>query len=568
MKRKILSFFVLTVLFSTQDAFAVYPLPLQSKEGMVVSEHYLASKIGAQILKEGGNAIDAAVAMGYALAVTLPCCGNIGGGGFMLIHLANGKNTFINFREKAPLAAKFNMYLDKAGNPIPSRSLFNYSSVAVPGTVMGLDYALKKYGTLSRERVMQPAIRLAKSGFVVTLDEESLFKEVINKDFPLEPNAAAIFLKKGKPYQAGDRLIQTNLAKTLENIARHGPDAFYKGDNVAEIVKASKAKGGYLSKEDFDKYQVQELAPLSCHYRDFKIISAPPPSSGGVTLCESLNILEGYPLASLGFHSAEATHYMVEALRYAFADRNNKLGDPDFIKNPIQALLSKDYAKEIREDIQTYLATPSARLPYKRPFKESTQTTHFSVADKQGNLVAVTYTLNGFYGAYVMAGNTGYFLNNEMDDFSAKPGVINQFGLVEGENNAIQPGKRPLSSMTPTFVFKEDKPRLVLGSPGGPRIITAVFQTIINVLDYGMDIKAAVDAPRFHHQWLPDRIDMEKYTFSEDTLQKLAQMGYRFQTQEPWSVVEAIAIDDKGHIFFGAHDDRTPFGAAVAPDTF
>lgn len=547
-------------------SYAIFPQAVQSGEGMVVSEHYLASQAGARILKAGGNAIDAAVAVGYALAVTQPCCGNIGGGGFMLIHLANGKTTFLNFREKAPLAATVAKYLDKNGQPIPDRTLYNYTAVGVPGTVMGLDYALKKYGSLSREKVMAAAIDLARNGFVVTAAEEDEFSEVQLEKFKLSLNAAAIFLKNDKPYRAGDHLVQRQLAVTLENIAKHGSDYFYKGP-VAEIIASeSRANGGFLSQADFEKYTVEELEPVRCSYRGYTVFSAPPPSSGGITLCESLNILEGYPLAVWGFHSAQSVHYIVEAMRYAFADRNNKLGDPNFVQNPVNLLLSKEYAKELREAIQQYRATDSSLLPYKRPFHESKQTTHYSVADKAGNLVSVTYTLNGYYGSHVIAGNTGFFLNNQIDDFSIKSGVANQFGLVEGNANLIAPEKRPLSSMTPTLIFKDKDPVLVLGSPGGPRIITAVLQTIINFLDYGMDIKTAVDQPRFHHQWLPDKLDMEPYTLSEDTLQKLAAMGYSFLTQSPWSNVEAIAIDAGQHIFRGANDDRQPQGAAMGPD--
>jgi gamma-glutamyltranspeptidase/glutathione hydrolase len=543
-------------------AYAIYPKPVISPAGMVVTEHYLASQVGADILKRGGNAIDAAVAVGYTLAVTHPCCGNIGGGGFMLIHLANGKNTFINFREKAPLAAKPDLYLDQQGNVIPNKSLFGYSAVGVPGTVLGLEYALKKYGTMSRDTLMAPAIKMAKEGFVITEPEVPIFAE-LKDEFPVAPNVAPIFLQEGNTLQTGQKLVQVNLANTLELISKEGSDVFYKGPIASKIVKASQAEGGYLVMDDFTQYTVQELSPIYCQYRGFDVITSPPPSSGGVTLCEMLGILEKYDLQGTGFHSAQSVHYIVEAMRYAFADRNTKLGDPDFIKNPIQELLSKDYIKKLQNHIQDYRTTPSTELPYKNQVLESTQTTHYSIADAKGNLVAVTYTLNGYFGARVIAGDTGFFLNNQMDDFTAKPGVKNQFGLVEGANNSIQPGKRPLSSMTPTIVFHKEQPLLVLGSPGGPRIITAILQTLINFIDYKMDIKASVDASRFHHQWLPDYIDMEPFTFSQDTIEKLAYMGYRFRTMEPWSNVEAIHIDN--HKFLGANDDRVETGLAIGP---
>jgi gamma-glutamyltranspeptidase/glutathione hydrolase len=456
-----------------QNSYAVYPLPLKSTQGMVVTEQALASKVGVDILQQGGNAIDAAVAVGYALAVTQPCCGNLGGGGFMLVHLAQGKNIFINFREKAPLAITSDVFLDKNGNLVPNKSLLGYTAVAVPGTVMGLEHALKKYGTMSRDKVMAPAIQLAKEGFIVTEQDVPRLAKIINGE-TIAPNVATIFLQDGKPYQVGQKLIQANLGNTLQRIASQGIDPFYKGSIAAEIVKASQNNGGYLSMEDFAQYSVQELTPLSCDYRGYTIISAPPPSSGGVVLCEMLAILEGYDLAALGYHSAQSAHYIIEAMRYAFADRNNKLGDPDFIKNPIKMLISKEYAKGLRENIQDYKATPSSELPYKSLQLENTDTTHYSIADKAGNLVAVTYTLNGMYGARVIAGQTGFFLNDEMDDFAAKVGANNQFGLVQGYSNSIQPGKRPLSSMTPTIVFHNDKPVLVLGSPGGSRIITSL----------------------------------------------------------------------------------------------
>lgn len=554
---------LLTSWIAIQKGYAVYPLPLKSAEGMVVSEQYLASRAGADILQQGGNAVDAAVAVAYALAVTQPCCGNLGGGGFMLIHLANGKNTFINFREKAPLAVNADIFLDKKGEVIPDKSLLGYTAVAVPGTVMGLEHALQQYGSMSRSKVMAAAIQLAREGFIVREEDELRLSKIMHGG-AISPKAAAIFLSAGKPWRAGQKLIQSNLANTLEGIAKEGSQPFYHGSIAQAIVKASQEGGGYLSMEDFAQYTIQELTPLTCNYRGYTIISAPLPSSGGVVLCEMLAILEGYDLAALGYHSAQAVHFIVEAMRYAFADRNNKLGDPDFVKNPVETLISKAYAQNLRKNIQEYKATPSSELPYQSLQLESTDTTHYSIADKAGNLVAVTYTLNGMYGARVIAGETGFFLNNEMDDFAVKAGANNQFGLVQGLPNSIQPGKRPLSSMTPTFVFRDEKPVLVLGSPGGSRIITSVLQTLLNVIDYKMDIKAAVDEPRFHQQWLPEPVDMENFVFSKDTLEKLSYMGYRFRPMDPWGVVEAIQIDSSGN-YLGASDDREPAGKALAP---
>jgi gamma-glutamyltranspeptidase/glutathione hydrolase len=457
--KKAFLIFCLCCSFIFSVANAGVSQPVAAAHGMVVSEERRASQVGVDILRAGGNAIDAAVAVGYALAVTYPCCGNIGGGGFMTIHFANGKDVFLNFREKAPLAATADMFLDAHGNVIPGKSTRGYLAVAVPGTVMGLDAALQKFGTLPRQQVIAPAIRLAQQ----------------TKQFHLE--------------------------KTLKQIAAKGPDAFYKGPIAAAIVQASQTHGGILSLQDFAQYNIEELSPIRCNYRGYTIISAPPPSSGGVTLCEALNILEGYPLQTLGFHSAASAHYVIEAMRYAFADRNNVLGDPDFVKNPVVRLISKDYAKQQHQQIPIDQATPSNELPAKTAEHEGNHTTHYSIIDKQGNAVAVTYTLNSWFGAKVIAGDTGFLLNDEMDDFSSKSGNANQFKLVQGSANRIQPGKRALSSMAPTIVTKGDQVFMVLGSRGGPRIITATLQTILNVIDYDMNIQAAVDAPRFHQQW-------------------------------------------------------------------
>lgn len=553
--------FITTFLF-IKEAHAVYPLPVQSTRGMVVTEQHLASKVGASILKQGGNAIDAAVAVGYALAVTYPCCGNIGGGGFMLIHLAKGSNIFINFREKAPLQVKTDAFLDASGNPLPQKSLSGFTAVAVPGTVLAMDQVLQKYGTMTRAQVIQPAIQLAKEGFIITDSDKARLNSLNVAN--LDPNVRAIFFQHDKPLQPGDRLVQTQLANTLTAIAKEGTAAFYKGAIMEAIVKASQENGGFLSREDFAQYTIQELPPLTCTYRGYQVVTAPPPSAGGIVLCEMLGILEGYDLKPMGYRSAQSLHYIIEAMRYAFADRNNKLGDPDFVKNPLLELISKYYTATLRNTIQEFQKTPSADLPLQNILLESTDTTHYSIADKAGNLVAVTYTLNGLFGAKVIAGNTGFFLNNEIDDFTIKSGTVNQFGLKQGEKNIIRPGKRPLSSMTPTMLFYQGKPFLVLGSPGGPRIITAILQTILHVIDYKMDLRMAIDEPRIHQQWWPETVDMEAFAFSKDTLEKLAFMGYRFRLRAPWGRVEAIHINENG-TFSGVNDDREPGGLAIGP---
>ncbi|TAL83142.1 MAG: gamma-glutamyltransferase [Candidimonas sp.] len=561
-------------LASAPVALAVSPPPAYGKRGMVVTDQHLASEVGLQILKNGGNAIDAAVAVGYALAVVDPCCGNIGGGGFMTLHLADGRNIFVNFRERAPLAATRNMYLDDKGEVRRGRSTRGYLAVGVPGTVMGLDTVLRQYGTMTRKQVMDPAITLAKKGYVLQRGDVSILTgsgyhgdldalSGPSKRFAQEPNVAAIFLKHGKPYKVGDRLVQTHLAQTLSLIEKDGSDAFYKGSIADAIVKASDAHGGILSKADFNNYYVEQTQPIQCDYHGYSVISAPPPSSGGVTLCEILNIIEPYPLAKMGFHSAAATHVMVEAMRHAYLDRNTLLGDPDFVRAPITRLLSKGYAARVRAAIQPDKATPSGDVKQGVAPHEGTNTTHFSIVDDKGNAVSTTYTINNYFGAGVIAGDTGFFLNDEMDDFTSKAGAPNQFGLIQGANNAIEPGKRPLSSMAPSITLKNGKLFMVFGSPGGSRIITIALETFINVVDYGMTIQEAVDATRFHHQWQPDVIQYEPHAFSQDTLDALKAMGYRFKRYGPWGAAEAILADPLTGVLTGGSDHRHPAGAAM-----
>ncbi|MEM7172841.1 MAG: gamma-glutamyltransferase [Pseudomonadota bacterium] len=588
-------FFIATVLFlvalcliaGAQSLRAEYPAPVESDKQMVVSAQALASQVGVEILNRGGNAIDAAVATAYALAVVHPCCGNLGGGGFMTLHLAETKeNIFINFREKAPLAARPDMFLDADGNVDSTLSRNSYLAVGVPGTVLGLDTALETYGTLSRQDVMAPAIALARDGYVLTQADADIFAYGAEA-FATEPNVAEIFLPGGQPPQAGDTLVQEKLAKTLSMIAEDGPDAFYRGAIADALVQAHQENGGLFTAEDLDGYHVDITEPVRCDYRGFMIHAAPPPSSGGTTLCEILNIIEAYPLSYLGFNSAQSLHYMAEAMRHAYVDRNNLLGDPDFIENPLPTLLSKDYAAAIRREISPYRAGDSSRLGPGTPPHEGDNTTHLSVVDSQGNAVSLTFTINSYFGSKRMAEDTGFFLNNEMDDFTAKPGAPNLFGLVQGARNAIAPGKRPLSSMNPTIVTKDDEVFLVLGSPGGSRIITITLQGILNVIDHGMNISEAVNSPRVHHQWLPDAISHEPRAFTRDTAEILVRMGHRLSERRPWGALEAIMIvpedgipaadgpsaglDDstlgnykKPGMIYGVNDSRRPAGAALA----
>jgi gamma-glutamyltranspeptidase/glutathione hydrolase len=540
------------------EAGAAPPAAVEAEHGMVVSVQHRASEIGAGILAEGGNAIDAAVAVGYALAVVDPCCGNIGGGGFMTIHLKNGHDTFINFRETAPAAATPAMYLDPTGQPVGDLSRSGYLAAGVPGTVMGLERAAKEYGRLARRALLAPAIALARDGFVLSRADTNILN-VKAEQFRKDPGVAKIFLRAdGSGFEPGDRLVQTELAATLEDIALQGPDAFYKGRIPKAVETASRAKGGILTVQDFADYRTTETAPLACSYRGYRIVSAPPPSSGGTTLCEILNILEGYDLKALGFGSAQSVHLLVEAMRHAYRDRNTLLGDPAFVRNPLERLLSKDYAGEIRKAIGASATTLPAAVELPR---EKAETTHYSVVDGEGNAVAVTYTINGAFGAAVIAPGTGFFLNNEMDDFTVKPGTANLYGLVQGAANAIVPGKRPLSSMAPTLVEKDGRVFLVLGSPGGPRIITAVLEAILDIVDYGMTPPQAVDAPRFHHQGLPDEVIYEFLGLTQQTTAELRGMGYKLVEQRPWAAVELIEIANGR--FYGASDFRRPTGAAV-----
>ncbi len=561
---------LIALLWSSNAAHAATPPPVGAHSGMVVSAHRLASDAGLDVLKRGGNAVDAAVTVAYALAVVYPAAGNIGGGGFMTIRLADGRTTFIDFRETAPAAASATMYQDRAGHVIPGLSTRGYLSVGVPGTVAGLELARTRYGTRARAELMAPAIALARGGFVLDQGDVELLAEATN-DFRNDAPSAAIFLDRGRPWRAGERIVQPDLARTLAAIAANGPAAFYQGPVARRIASASAAHGGILTAADLAHYRAIERTPVSCDYRGYRLISAPPPSSGGVLLCETLNILSGYPMAKLGFHSSQSVHYLAEALRRAFHDRNLQLGDPAFVKSNVAQLISPTYAAGLRASIAPDRTTPSASLGAPGNGHDGPNTTHFSIVDAQGNAVALTYTLNDLFGARVTVPGTGILLNDEMDDFAAKPGEPNLYGLIEGPNNAIAPGKRPLSSMSPTIVTRGGQLVAVLGTPGGSHIPTAVLQVLLNLIDHAMTLTEAVDAPRIHEQWLPDVIYYEKDALSADTIAALEARGQRLEPMPYWNQVAAILVGGPalgapprgGDRLYGAIDPRGPTGSVA-----
>ena len=535
--------------------------PVYGKNGMVASEQGLATQVGLDILKQGGNAIDAAVAVGFALAVVLPNAGNIGGGGFMVLHDdKTGKDVAIDFREIAPAKASRDMYLDNQGNVIDGKSLFTHDASGVPGTVAGMEYALKKWGTMPLSKVLEPAIKLADKGFIVsdvlaqTLKEE---KSTLGK----WSSSKAIFFKNGEPLKSGDLLVQKDLAKSLRLIAKQGAKAFYQGEIATKIAKEMQSHGGTMTLEDLKAYKVVERQPIIGDYRGYKVVTMPPPSSGGVHLIEILNMLEHYPIKEDGVNSAKNIHHMAESMKLAYADRSEYLGDPDFVKIPVTGLTSKAYANERVKTIDDNKARLSSNIkPGKPQPYESDQTTHFSVMDKAGNAAAVTYTLNLNFGSGIVVEGTGILLNNEMDDFSVKPGVPNAFGLVGGTANAIEAKKRPLSSMTPTIVMKNNKPWLVTGSPGGARIITTVLQSVVNTIDHEMNPAEAIITPRVHHQWLPDELRVEE-GISPDTIKLLQDKGHKVVTKAPMGRIQIIQADDSG--FYGYSDPRNPDGKTL-----
>ena len=579
--RKLLIRLLLTILTLASSAFAA-TRPVHAQHAMVVSVHELASQAGVEILQAGGNAVDAAVATGFALAVVHSPAGNIGGGGFMLIRMADGKTHFLDYREKAPAAATCDMYLDAQGNVIEGASEYGYKAVGVPGSVAGMVTAEKKFGKLTLKQVMAPAIKLARDGFALTWDEAHDLHDSYLAKFP---ESRRVFQRDGDYYKSGEIFRQPDLARTLERISEN-PDDFYHGALARELAAAVQKGGGLITVEDLAHYEVKEREPVHGSYRGYDVISAPPPSSGGTVLIESLNILEGYDLAKMQNRSAQSIHFTVEGFRRAFFDRAEFMGDPDFSKIPVAQLLDKRYAAAWRESIDPEHASASKELkrpavfseleqyaqshPPEVPRRESNHTTHYSVVDPDGNAVAVTTTINDWFGSRVTADGLGFLLNDEMDDFSSKPGVPNADGLIQGAANEIGPGKRPLSSMTPTIVVHNGKTVMVLGSPGSSKIITTVANVLMGVVDYGMNLQEAVNAPRFHNQWLPDIVNVEKW-FSPDTVNTLGKMGYKVQVglhegqdvSPYWSDAECIAIDEKTGERLGATDGRNSHGKAV-----
>jgi len=531
--------------------------PVRARHAMVVTREPHATDVGVAVLRGGGNAVDAAVAVGFALAVTHPSAGNLGGGGFMLIRFADGRATLLDFRERAPARAGRDMYLGPDGRPT-RESIEGWRAAAVPGTVRGLEYAARRYGRKPWAELLAPAIRLAREGFPVSWGlAQSLRASKLLSRFP---ESHRIFQREGRYYEPDERLAQPELAATLERIARRGAAEFYEGQTARRLAAAMREHGGLITLEDLKAYAVVERTPLRGRHRGYEILTAPPPSSGGVGLLQMLGVLEGTGFEKHGAGSAAAIHWMAEAMRRYFADRSEHLGDPDFVRVPVSGLLDARYLAKLRASIDPERATPSAAVRPGNPAAyESAETTHYSIVDPEGNAVAVTYTLNGGYGCGVTVPGLGFLLNNEMDDFAAKPGAPNFYGLVQGEANAIAAGKRPLSSMTPTLLLREGKPYLVVGSPGGPRIITTVLQVIVNLVDFGLELQEAVDRPRFHHQWLPDTLYMEP-GFSPDTAALLRSRGFLVEAVR--SMGEAAAIRIEGGWLEGAADSRVEGKAA------
>ncbi len=555
--KQLLAIAVAAALLLPASPRAASRAPVRAAKGMVGSNDEHASRVGVDILKKGGNAVDAAVAVGFALAVTHPSAGNIGGGGLMLIRFADGRATAIDYREVAPGRAHRDMYLDEKGNPVAERSLVGPLAAGVPGSVAGLAYAQKKYGKLTLAETLAPAIALADKGFEISYAlSRSLADQ--RKLFDRFPETAKVFFKNGKPYEPGERLIQRDLAGTLKAIAAGGPDAFYRGP-VADLIAAEMARsGGLITKDDLAAYKPVEREALRATYRGYGILGMPPISSGGIALIQFLNILEAYPIGELGHNSSRTMHLVAEAAKRVYADRAEWLGDPAFFRVPVAGLISKRYAERLRTGIGQDKATPSSSIKAGTPAEfESDQTTHYSVVDADGTAVSTTTTLNGSYGSGQVVTGAGFLLNNEMDDFSAKPGSPNMFGLIGGRANEIAPHKRMLSSMTPTIVTKDDRAFLVAGSPGGSRIITTVLQVIMNVLDHEMDVQEAVDAPRFHHQWLPDEIRVERRGFPVDVIRALEAMGHKTKPLGDMGDVHAILIDPKTGVRLGASDPRS-----------
>jgi gamma-glutamyltranspeptidase/glutathione hydrolase len=534
--------------------------PVRARHGMVVAMESIATDVGVSVLQKGGNAVDAAVAVGFALAVTHPFAGNIGGGGYMLIRMADGRSTFIDFRERAPEKATRNMYLDASGN-LTRDSIEGWRSVGVPGSVRGFELANTKYGRRTWAENMAPAIELATRGYQVSYALAESLKG--SRSLARDPESTRIFQRGGRFYDVGETLTQPDLGRTLQRISANGPDEFYEGETARRFADEMAKHGGLITLSDLKNYKAVERTPLEGSYKGYTIVTAPPSSSGGIALLEMLGILEGTGYEKAGFGSAAAIHYEAEAMRRAYADRNEYIGDPDFVKVPIAGLLDKAYLARLRSTIDPERATPSAQVKPGRPAgSEKMETTHYSVVDGEGNAVAVTYTLNGGYGNGITVPGLGFLLNNEMDDFASKPGSPNMFGLVQGEINAIEPGKRPLSSMTPTILLKDGKLFMTIGAPGGSRISTAVLQVILNVIDFGMNIQDAIDAPRVHHQWQPDRLSLER-GISPDTVALLKGRGYEVDYSPGVVLAQTAGIVSADGWLQGGSDGRSAAGKAA-----
>lgn len=535
--------------------------PVVANNGMVATEQELASRIGLDILKAGGNAVDAAVGIGFALAVALPNAGNLGGGGFMMVHDAKtGKSVALDFREVAPLKASRNMYLDDKGNVINGKSLYTHYAVGVPGTVAGMEHALKKWGTMPLDKVIAPSIALAEKGFPVSETLAKILRQE-QKNMGKWPATTEIFWKDGAPLKRGDLLVQKDLAQSMRLIAQQGAKAFYEGAIAQKIAAEMAPHAGAVTLQDLREYKVAEREPVRGTYRGYEVVTMPPPSSGGTHLVQILNMLEQWPLAQWGQNSAQTLHHMAESSKLAYADRSEYLGDPDFVKIPLKGLTSKRYAESLAKTIDPNRARPAKEIKPGQPQPyESDQTTHYSVVDKAGNAVAVTYTLNTNFGSGIVAKGTGILLNNEMDDFAAKPGVANAYGLVGGDANAVAAKKRPLSSMTPTLVLKDGKPTLVTGSPGGARIITTVLQTVVNTIDFANNPAEAAATPRIHHQWTPDELRVEK-GLSPDTLALLKQRGHNIAVKPSMGRTQTIQI--RNGQLYGYSDPRNPDGQTL-----
>ncbi|QED36571.1 gamma-glutamyltransferase [Antarcticibacterium arcticum] len=557
---------VLFTFFTTGIFCQTGRTPARAVNGMVVSSHYLASQAGDEILKKGGNAIDATVATAFALAVNLPSAGNLGGGGFIVYHGNNGAQTTFNFREKAPLAATADMFLGEDGKIKNNSNHEGLLAVGVPGTVAGLFKAHQKMGKLPWAQLVAPAIDLAENGFPATYDM-NWFVEWVKKNKKEYPSTAKAFLKNGEEiYFPGELWKQPDLAKTLKRIQAKGADGFYKGETADLIADYMKANGGLITREDLLKYEAEELKPVTGNYRGYEIVSMAPPSSGGVAIIEMLNILEGYDLKQMGHNSAISLHVLTEAMRRAFADRALHIGDPNFNPGiPIEKLTSKEYAGRLRETIELGMASvsDSANFSAAHLVPESPETTHVSVVDKEGNAVSMTYTLEASYGSRIVVDGAGFLLNNEMGDFNPIPGYTNSRGLIGTEPNLVEPEKRMVSSMTPTIVAKDGKPVIVIGSPGGRTIINTVLQVIVNVIDHEMNIARAIEAPRIHHQWLPDITSFENWGFSPDTRDLYENMGHKIRTVTNQGQAMGIFIDPETGIIYGGADSRSYDARAV-----